>query len=313
MRDQPESTDVRAADGMRDVVSDSDNTVGLSNWGRWGTNDELGTLNLITEETRARAVAQARLGRCVSLARPIEPASMLGGPFAPPTPPSPPVQQAMLYTGVPPMAMAEVLVMTPHNPGLTHLDALVHIPVDGHVYPGRPLTEAVTPTGIHHGSTTAFADGVLTRGVLLDLAHGDRLPPAHPVTGADLDAAEQRSGVRLEPGDALVVRGGWTFSRDPASPMPGMTVDAVAWMRRRDVSVYAGDIGDAHPPVDPQVALPLHLIGLARLGMPLIDGAEVEELAAVCAELGRYTFLLTIAPPRLRGATGVPVNPQAIF
>lgn len=294
-------------------MTDPDSTDIPSNWGRWGADDELGTLNLITDEVRARAVALARTGRCVSLAIPIEPASMMGGPFAPPTPPSPPVQQAMLYTGTPPMAMAEVLVVTPHNPGLTHLDALVHIPVDGHVYPGRPLVEAVTPTGIRHGSTTAFADGVLTRGVLLDLAPGGSLPPAHPVTGGDLDAAEQRGGVRLEPGDALVVRGGWTFSRDPARPMPGMTVDAVAWMRRRDVSVYAGDIGDAHPAVDPQVAMPLHFVGLARLGMPLIDGAAVEELAAVCAELGRYAFLLSIAPPRLRGGTGVPVNPQAIF
>ena len=294
-------------------MTDSDHIDSLSNWGRWGADDELGTLNLITDETRARAVAQARTGRRVSLARPIEPASMMGGPFAPPTPPSPPVQQAMLYTGTPPMGMAEVLVVTPHNPGLTHLDALVHIPIDGHVYPGCPLTDAVTPTGVRHGSTTAFADGVLTRGVLLDLAPGDRLPPAHPITSADLDAAEQRSGVCLEPGDALVARGGWTFSRDPAAPMPGMTVDAVTWMRRRDVSVYAGDIGDAHPQVDPQVAMPLHMVGLARLGMPLIDGAEVEELAAVCTELDRFTFLLTIAPPRLRGATGVPVNPQAIF
>ena len=285
----------------------------VSNWGRWGDDDELGTLNLIDDEARARAVAQVRTGRRVSLARPIEPASMLGGPFAPPTPPSPPVQQAMLHTGVPPMAMAEVLVVTPHNPGLTHIDATVHIPVDGQVYPGHPLSEAVTPTGVRHGSTTAFADGVLTRGVLLDLAPGDRLPPAHPVTGADLDAAEQHGGVPLEPGDALVVRGGWSFSRDPDHPMPGMTLDAVAWMRRRDVSLYAGDIGDAHPPVDPDVSLPLHLVGLARLGMPLIDGAEVEELAAVCAELGRRSFLLSAAPPRLRGGTGVPVNPQAIF
>ncbi len=89
------------------------------------------------------------------------------------------------------------------------------------------------------------------------------------------------------------------------------------WVVLLDVSVsvsdYAGDIGDAHPPVDPQVAVPLHLIGLARRGMPLIDGAEVEELAAVCAELGRFAFLRSIAPPRLRSATGVPVNPQAIF
>lgn len=88
------------------------------------------------------------------------------------------------------MGMAEVLVLTPHHPALTHLDAVAHLPVDGHIYPGRPLTEAVTPGGVRHGSTTAFADGTITRGVLLDLAPGNRLPAAHPVTGTDLDAAE---------------------------------------------------------------------------------------------------------------------------
>jgi kynurenine formamidase len=297
-----------------DTVTETGSIDMPSNWGRWGADDELGTLNLITDEVRARAVAEARTGRWVSLAMPVDPASMVGGPFAPPAPSSPPVQQAMLYTGIPPMGMAEVLVLTAHHPGLTHLDAVVHIPVDGHIYPGRPLAEAVTPAGVQHGSSTAFADGVLTRGVLLDLAPGDRLAPAYPVTGVDLDAAEQRSGVRLEAGDAVVVRGGWTFlSWDQGTPMPGMTVDAVAWMRRRDVSVYAGDIGDAFPPIDPQVPMPLHQVGLARLGMPLIDGAAVDELAALCAELGRHAFLLTIAPPRLRGVTGVPVNPLAIF
>ena len=208
------------------------------------------------------------------------------------------------------MGMAEALVLTPHHPGLTHLDALAHMPVDGLVYPGRPLAEAVTAGGVQHGSTTAFADGVLTRGVLLDRAPGGRLPCAHPITGVDLEVAERRGGVSLEPGDAVVVRGGWTFSWDGGSPTPGMTVGAIAWMQRRDVSVYAGD---AFPPMDPQVPMPLHMIGLTRLGMPLIDGAVVEELAAVCAELGRYAFLLTIAPPRLRGATGVPVAPLAIF
>lgn len=284
-----------------------------TNWGRWGNDDEAGTLNLITDQVRARAVAQARTGRSVSLAMPIDPASMMGGPFAPPTPSSPAVQQALLYTGTPPPAMAEVLVLNTHHAGLTHLDALVHAPVDGQVYPGRSLAEAAPPSGIGHGSTTAFVDGVLTRGVLLDLAPGRRLPEAHPVTGADLAAAEQRSAMRVEPGDALVVRGGWSAARDLGTPMPGMTLDALAWMHHRDVAVYAGDIGDAHPPLDPQVAMPLHQVGLARLGMPLIDVAEVDELATVCEQLGRYAFMLSIAPPRLRGATGVPVNPLAIF
>lgn len=284
-----------------------------SNWGRWGVDDELGTLNLITDSVRARAAEQVQTGRSVSLAMPVDPASMMSGPFAPPTPASPPVQQAMLYTGTPPMAMAEVLVLAPHHAGLTHLDAVVHVPVDGHVYPGRPLNDAVTPGGISHGSTTAFADGVVTRGVLLDLRPEDRLPEAHPITGADLDAAERRSGVHVEPGDALVVRGGWSAARSTGEPSPGMTVDAINWMHDRDVAVYAGDVGDAHPPVDRRVAMPLHQVGLARLGMPLIDLADLEELALVCADLGRFTFLLSIAPMRLRGATGVPVNPLAIF
>lgn len=86
------------------------------NRGRWGADDELGTLNLITDEVRARAVAQARTGRWVSLAMPVDPASMMGGPFAPSTPASPAVQQALLYTGTPPMGMAEVLVLTPTTP-----------------------------------------------------------------------------------------------------------------------------------------------------------------------------------------------------
>ncbi len=295
-------------------MSGSDDAGALpSNWGRWGDDDQTGTLNLITDEVRARAADQVRLGRSVSLARPIEPVSMLGGPFAPPAPPSPPVQQALLHTGTDPLAMAEILILGPHHRELTHLDAVVHMPVDGRIYPGRPLGEAVTPTGIRHGSTTAFADGVLTRGILLDLAPGGRLPQAHPVTGADLDAAEERSGEPLLPGDALVVRGGWSAARDHGAPTPGMTVDALTWMHRHDVALYAGDIGDAHPPVDTRVMMPLHQIGLARLGMPLIDVAEVDELAAVCAELSRHAFLLSIAPPRLRAATGVPVNPQAIF
>ncbi|MEJ5869161.1 cyclase family protein [Pseudokineococcus sp. 5B2Z-1] len=283
------------------------------NRGRWGDDDERGTLNLVTDAVRARAAAEVRTGRHVPLARPIDPAPVASNPFAPPAPSSPPVQQALLWTGVPPMGMSEVLTVVPHDPRLTHLDAVVHMPLDGEVNPRRPLAEAVTAAGVQHGSTTAFADGVVTRGVLLDLAPGERLPPAHPVTAADLDAAEERAGVRLEPGDALVVRTGWEVSWDADEPTPGMTLDAVAWMHRRDVAVYAGDVGDAVPPLEGPVPMPLHMVGLARLGMPLVDSAAVEDLAAVCAELGRSAFLLVLAPPRLRGATGVPVNPVAVF
>ena len=133
------------------------------------------------------------------------------------------------------------------------------------------------------------------------------------MTGADLDAAQVQCGIRVDPGDALVVRGGWTVHRDAGEPVPGMSLDAVAWMHEHDISVYLGDIGDARPPLSQRMPILLHQVGIARLGMPLVDGAEVGELSAACAELGRYSFLLSIAPPRILGATGMPVNPQAIF
>ncbi len=286
-----------------------------TNWGRWGADDERGTLNHITDTVRAAAVAEARTGRTVSLARPIHPVPLAGGPYTAGTAAVPAaVSQAMTFTGTPPRALTDLLVINTHVAGLTHLDALGHIPADGQVYPGRPIADVATAAGLTHASTTAFAEGILTRGVLCDLAPGGSLPSGHPVTGADLDAAARHTGVDVEPGDALVVRGGWDVpARVGAAALPGMTVDAVRWMHLRQVSLYLGDIGDAHPPLDPTYPLPLHQIGLARLGLPLVDATAVDGLAAVGAELQRYRFLLLIAPLPLHGATGVAVNPIAVF
>jgi len=279
------------------------------NWGQWGEDDESGTLNLITDAVRERAAAEVRTGRTVSLAMPVTPAPIVMGPFAPDTIEASPVQQMMTLTPRAAQATADVMLVTNHA-FWTHLDALSHQAMDGLVYPGRPLDDSVTPAGVVHGSTTAFASGVVTRGVLLDLAADSPLPGG-PVTGRDLDAAEERQGVTLEPGDALVLRGGRTLKDAP--PVPGVSVDAVRWMHRRDVSLYAGDIGDARPPLNPGTPSPLHKIALVRLGMPLIDAAYVEDLAATCAQLSRYSFLLAVAPPRILGMTGIPVNPIAIF
>jgi hypothetical protein len=109
----------------------------------------------------------------------------------------------------------------------------------------------------------------------------------------DLDAAEEREGVTLESGDALVLRGGRTLADAP--PVPGVSLDAVRWMHRRGVSLYAGDIGDARPVLNPGAPSPLHKIALVRLGMPLIDAADLDELAAVCAEL---SAIASVSPSR---------------
>jgi kynurenine formamidase len=191
---------------------------------------------------------------------------------------------------------------------------LAHWSTDGEVYPGRPRAQAVTPAGVTHGSTTAFAAGIVTRGVLLDLAVDGPLPSAYGVTSHDFEQAEKRQGVQVSSGDALVVRLGWTSTPvADRTPSPGISLDAVRWMDRRGVALCASDRGDAHPPLDPNGPSPLHGVALGRMAMTLIDAANLDDLAALCAQLQRYSFLLTIAPPRIHGLTGVPVNPIALF
>lgn len=284
-----------------------------SNWGRWGLDDQRGTLNHIDAQAQARGARTVSTGRAISLAIPITPVLLAGGgPVSSALVMMPtPVQQIMNYNPHPP-AYVDILIINSHNIALTHIDAPVHCPVDDMVYPGIPREQAVSQGRAHIATTSAFADGICTRGVLLDLAPNGRLAPGYSVTGEDFDRAEQRAGLRVESGDALVVRAGWTVHKDFAEPLPAMTTDAIRWMAEREISVYAGDIGD-RPPLVPGDVLPLHYVALARLGLPLIDGAQVTELAQHCEELKRWEFLLTVGAMPILGATGVPVNPLAIF
>ncbi len=284
-----------------------------TNWGRWGDDDELGTLNFITDESRARGAAAVRTGRTVSLAHPIVPVTLAGGGAVPhgPSPMPAPVQQMLYFTGSPAPALADVLIVNTHHIAMTHVDALAHIPVDGHVYPGVPVGQAASRGRLTHGSTTAFAAGITTAGTFLDLAPGGRLDPGYEIVAADLDTAEQRAGVRVRSGDALVLRGGWDIHRDLVEPLPTMTLDAVRWLADREISLLASDVGD-RPPGPGSIPV-LHSVGLARLGLPLVDNTHVTDLAAVCSELNRLQFLFVLGALPVLGATGVPVSPLAIF
>jgi kynurenine formamidase len=111
-------------------------------------------------------------------------------------------------------------------------------------------------------------------------------------------------------GDAVVVRGGWDTDRPVDQPVPGLSLSAVGWLHDHRVSLYLGDIGDARPWSH---LLPLHQVALARLAMPLVDATSVDELAEVCRAEQRHSFMLVLAPPRINAATGLPVNPIAIF
>lgn len=284
-----------------------------SNWGRWGADDQLGTLHLIDDAARARAAAEVRDGASVSLARPTSPAPLTTAlsPVGVPAKVPAPVMQSVNFNGYSPVAVTDSMLVNTHNAGLTHLDALAHIPVDGRVYPGVPLADAVTPVGVRHGSADPFTRAILTRGVLLDLAPGgSSLAAEDRIGGADLDAACGREGVDVHPGDAIVVRGGWDLDESDSAPAPGLDMSAVRWLDAHGVSLYVGDIGDARPMSAP---MPMHQVALGRLGMPLVDVAHLDELARTCAGLGRWSFMLALAPPRILGTTGLAVNPLAVF
>jgi kynurenine formamidase len=220
------------------------------------------------------------------------------------------VLQVVNFMGAQPLALTDSLFVNTHNAGLTHVDAVSHMPVGDAVYPGVPVREAVLPTGVQHGSADHLAAGVVTRGVLLDLAPGGRLDAEQRVGAADLDAALERAGTSLQPGDAVAVRGGWDTDQPMHQPVPGLDLSAVRWLHEHDVSIYVGDIGDARPPSFP---MPVHQVALARLGLPLVDAARLDDLASACASQGRWSFMLVLAPPRITGTTGLVVNPIAIF
>jgi kynurenine formamidase len=284
-----------------------------SNWGRWGADDELGTLNLITREKRVAALAGTRRGRCVSIGRDLATRESRQSP--------PSAVHLMTYGGHEPVGAQDALLLIPHGFEVTHMDALAHTYFDGRVYNGRYAADAVRVDGIAFGSIHAARDGILTRGVFLDVPAAlgvEHLQPGDGITGADLEAAERLAGVPVEPGDAIVVRSG--IDRREAlhgpgavEPREGLLPEAVLWIHDRQVAVFSGDCIERLPSGYPRVPLPLHQIGLVAMGLMILDATDVESLRDLCREEGRSEFLFVAAPLRLPGGSGSPVNPLAVF
>jgi kynurenine formamidase len=210
--------------------------------------------------------------------------------------------------------------MTCHGFGVTHVDALCHIFTpegrDG-MYNGYPI-EDVTPSGARRlGIEHTAAHGIVGRGVLLDVAavHGGPLPLGSAFTPEDLEAAERLHGVRVGEGDILFVRNG-QGTANTYRHGTGLHAASLPWLKSRRIAVLSSDSdSDAHPPI-PGFARwtePIHMVGIPYLGLTLLDQAELDPLAAACAEERRWTFFITAAPRRFRGATGGAVNPLAMF
>lgn len=295
----------------------------FSNWGRWGDDDELGTLNFVTDEVRCAAAALVRTGRAVSLSRPLD-------TFAGPANPYPAHHfVAMEQSG----GMLDYFGMFIHGVTQTHIDALSHLGAHDHgggVYwnnkPFGPLRMPSERTGtIEH-----WRDGIVTRGVLYDIPRlrgTGWVEVGSPVHGWELADAAAASGIEPRAGDAVIIRSGhgayYAAHPDerPGFGTPsGVHASCIEFLAGTDAAALVWDWQDA--PNDQQglpnplpIAHPLHVhnVVLPYMGMPIIDNAELETLAAVCAAEGRWEFQLVIAPLVIEGATGSPVNPIAVL
>lgn len=284
----------------------------LSNTGRWGPDDERGTLNHITRDKTLEAARLISSGRVVAASHRFTMAATERKPRA--------GYHRMLYRENR-MSAVDAIMIEPHGYEITHLDALAHVGLDGRGYNDRVFDEIVTRDGLLFGSVLPLADGIVTRGVLLDLPRSQDRPwleRGEAVSVADLERAEAWAGIRVGTGDALVVRVGLD-AREQATGAEtyeirtGLGNDCIPWLQEREVGLFGGDCFDQLPSGDPRYSHPLHSVGIARMGLVMVDHIAVEELADACVEEGRWEFFFSIAALRIPKATGSPVNPLCIF
>ncbi|MFD5736932.1 cyclase family protein [Streptomyces sioyaensis] len=295
----------------------------VNNWGRWGPDDEIGTLNLITTQVVREAAACIRSGRRIPLALPL--------------------RQDGVQTGVIPGRVNPLHTMTAVNheifgPGTvatsddavtmglqsaTHWDGLAHVSHSGRLYNNRP---AGTVTA-HLGATALGierATPIVSRGVLLDVARThrtDRLPAGHAISPEDLDAAEELARTTVRPGDIVLIRTGQLqhyLAGDRqayAFPSPGLSLRTPEWFRARDVAAVANDTltFEIFPPEIEDLWMPVHALHLVEMGMLQGQNWNLEELSAVCAEEGRGAFFLSATAEPFVGGTGAPVAPVAVL
>jgi kynurenine formamidase len=285
-----------------------------SNVGRWGLNDELGTLNYINPAKRRTAAALVDRGLCVGIG--LELHGGIGPAF----------RHAMIRTAedrsVYPLLVAEDrFEVVPHGFSVTHIDALGHVALGSQLYNGQIAEEAMTTSGLVWGPISAMRDGIFTRGVLLDVAAArnvDWLDPSDVVEPRDLEAAEALANVRVETGDAVFVRVGLGARVAQEGPedttrRTGISPACLPWFHERQVAVYAGDCVDVLPSPYASMPLPFHQIALVSMGLVLLDCPDIEVLSAAAKRAGKSEFLLACSPLWIRGGTGSPVNPLCIF
>ena len=280
----------------------------LSNWGRWGDDDQLGALNLITSEKRKEAAALVREGTSVSLSHNYltERAEDATSPFA----------HEMLGLNRPGPFVSDGYA---HS----HMDSLCHMSLDGRMYNGFTRGEDVSEDGCAKLSILDVKQGIMTKGVLMDIARlkgVEYLEPGTKIYVEDLEAWEQQTGARVESGDILLVRAGRWARRAEVGPWAtgrlaaGLHASVGPWLRERDVAMIGSDYtNDALPSGVDGVPQPIHQLVLVAMGVRIFDNLDLEALAAEAARQSRWEFMLTAAPLAVEGGTGSPLNPIATF
>jgi kynurenine formamidase len=287
----------------------------LSNAGRWGKDDQRGTVNLMTDATRKAAIATVKDGVSVSLSRDADPMKSVDN--------GNPLTLSMVATAQDPDPFAmESLTITFHGTSYTHMDSLSHMFYKDRGYNGVAKS-AISGKGASTLAITAFKTGFVGRGVLMDIPRLKGLPYLEPrtaITPADLDAWEKQAGVKVGAGDMVFFRtgrwarrakvGAWDIGAESAGLHPGVA----RWLKARDVAIVGWDgHGEVMPTVAKGVDFPMHQLLIIAMGTPIFDNCDLEAVADAAASRKRWAFLVTASPLAIPGGTGSPLNPIATF
>jgi kynurenine formamidase len=308
-----------------------------SNWGRWGADDELGTLNHATPEGVVRAAGLVRSGRIVEMGLPIDDAGPQsgGGGFGRFNPIHLMIRDGAdvaagttirdFYGGVDRhLRGTDDLLIMPLQSG-TQWDALAHIFFEGTMYNGY-AADQVSSKGALKNDVTGGCGRMIGRGVLLDVPAARGVPwlePGYAITSEDLNECERRQGVRVERGDFVFVRTGQLAQvRDRGAwgdyaggDAPGLGLDAVPWVGDREIAALATDTWgmEVRPNETPDTFQPLHIIFIVHMGLWVGEIFDLEPLATACAEEGRWEFMFSGPPLPITRAVGSPLTPLAVL
>jgi kynurenine formamidase len=292
----------------------------LSNWNRWGADDQMGAVNLITPAKRKQAVGLVREGASFSMARNAETQPAVDNP-------QPIVRKTTrLGKDSPEVGIGgtgDNFFIAYHGYVHSHMDSLCHFLYDGKMYNGYSRLE-VSEEGAAKNSILNFKNGIITRGVLMDMARHkgvDYLEPGTPIYPEDLEAWEKKAGVKVQAGDVMIVRTGRWARRDAKGPWPvqqdglaGLHMSCAKWMHARDVAIIGGDgAQDVLPSAVAGISQPIHLLSLVAMGMPIFDNCDLELIGREAQKRRRWEFLVTASPAAVPGATGSVLNPIATF